>query len=94
MVISRDTVFDKQFMLQQYQDKMPKDSSSSDTLQMEFEPHPVATENHGGSHPSSDVPVVIESSGSSHPTSGGPTTNELQAYNLARDRQRRTNVKP
>ncbi|KAL0381218.1 UNVERIFIED_CONTAM: hypothetical protein Sangu_0186100 [Sesamum angustifolium] len=45
---------------------------------MELELHPVATENHG----------------SSHPTSGGSTTNERQAYNLARDRQRRTNVKP
>ncbi|KAL0432080.1 UNVERIFIED_CONTAM: Retrovirus-related Pol polyprotein from transposon TNT 1-94 [Sesamum radiatum] len=92
MVISRDVVFDEQFMLQQHQDKMPKDSSSSDTLQMELEPHPVAPENRGGSHPSSDDPVAVES-GSSLPTSGGSTTNKLQAYNLARDRQRRTNVK-
>ncbi|KAK4388608.1 Retrovirus-related Pol polyprotein from transposon TNT 1-94 [Sesamum angolense] len=51
------------------------------------EPHPVATENRGRSHPTSGDPVAIESGGSS-------TTNELQAYNLARDRQRRTNVKP
>ncbi|KAL0459209.1 UNVERIFIED_CONTAM: Retrovirus-related Pol polyprotein from transposon TNT 1-94 [Sesamum latifolium] len=73
---------------------MPKDSSSSDTLQMELEPLPVAPENRGGSHPSSDDPVVFESGGSSIPSSGGSTTNELQANNLARDRQRRTNVKP
>ncbi|KAL0413654.1 UNVERIFIED_CONTAM: Retrovirus-related Pol polyprotein from transposon RE1 [Sesamum radiatum] len=44
MVISRDAMFDEQFMLQQHQDKMPKNSFSSDTLQMELEPHPVATE--------------------------------------------------
>ncbi|KAL0411273.1 UNVERIFIED_CONTAM: Retrovirus-related Pol polyprotein from transposon TNT 1-94 [Sesamum latifolium] len=61
---------------------------------MELEPHSVATENHGSSHPSSGDPVAIESGGSSHPTSGGFTTNELHAYNLARDRQRRTNIKP
>ncbi|KAL0438954.1 UNVERIFIED_CONTAM: hypothetical protein Slati_2378400 [Sesamum latifolium] len=73
---------------------MPKDSSNSDTLQMELEPHPVGTENRGGSHPSFDDPVAVESGGNSHPTSGGSTTNELRAYNLARDRQRRTNVKP
>ncbi|KAL0312809.1 UNVERIFIED_CONTAM: hypothetical protein Sradi_5680200 [Sesamum radiatum] len=36
----------------------------------------------------------LESSGSSHPISSDPTTNELQAYNLARNRQRRTNIKP
>ncbi|KAL0401509.1 UNVERIFIED_CONTAM: hypothetical protein Slati_4180800 [Sesamum latifolium] len=94
MVISRGAVFDEQFTLQQHQDKMPKDSSSSDTLHMELEPHPVAPENRGGSHPSSDVPVAVESDGSSLPTSGGSTTNELQVYNLARDRQRCTNVKP
>ncbi|KAL0396277.1 UNVERIFIED_CONTAM: Copia protein [Sesamum calycinum] len=41
------------------------------TLQMELELHPVATKNRG----------------SSHPTSGGSTTNEQQAYNLARDRE-------
>ncbi|KAL0303205.1 UNVERIFIED_CONTAM: Retrovirus-related Pol polyprotein from transposon TNT 1-94 [Sesamum radiatum] len=73
---------------------MPKESSSSDTLQMELEPHPVAPENRGGSHRSSDDPVAVESGGSSLPTSGGSTTSELQTYNLARDRQRRTNVKP
>ncbi|KAL0460800.1 UNVERIFIED_CONTAM: Retrovirus-related Pol polyprotein from transposon TNT 1-94 [Sesamum latifolium] len=56
--------------------------------------HPVAPENHGGLHRSSDDPVAVESGGSSLPTSGGSTTNELQTYNLARDRQRRTNVKP
>ncbi|KAL0440382.1 UNVERIFIED_CONTAM: Retrovirus-related Pol polyprotein from transposon TNT 1-94 [Sesamum latifolium] len=94
MVISRDAVFDEQFMLQQHQDKMPKDSSSSDTLQMELEPHPVAPENRGGSHPSFDDLVAVQSGGSSLPTSGGSTINELQAYNLARDKQRRTNVKP
>ncbi|KAL0400042.1 UNVERIFIED_CONTAM: hypothetical protein Sradi_2347500 [Sesamum radiatum] len=74
MVISRDAVLDEQFMLQQHQDKMPKDSSSSDTLQMELEPHSVAPENRGGSHPSSNDPVAVESSGSSLPTSGGSTT--------------------
>ncbi|KAL0400041.1 UNVERIFIED_CONTAM: hypothetical protein Sradi_2347400 [Sesamum radiatum] len=94
MVISRDAVFDEQFMLQQHQDKMPKDSSSSDTLQMELEPHSVAPENRGGSHLSSNDPVAVESGGSSLPTSSGSTTNELQAYNLARHRQRCTNVKP
>ncbi|KAL0373808.1 UNVERIFIED_CONTAM: Retrovirus-related Pol polyprotein from transposon TNT 1-94 [Sesamum radiatum] len=61
MVISRDAVFDEQFLLQQHQDKMPKESSSSDTLQMELEPHPVAPENRGGSHRSSDDPVAVES---------------------------------
>ncbi|KAL0433079.1 UNVERIFIED_CONTAM: Retrovirus-related Pol polyprotein from transposon TNT 1-94 [Sesamum latifolium] len=61
---------------------------------MELEPHPVAPENRGGSHPSSDDPVAVESGENSLPTSGGSTTNELQAYNLARDRQRRTNIKP
>ncbi|KAL0322519.1 UNVERIFIED_CONTAM: hypothetical protein Sangu_1871200 [Sesamum angustifolium] len=61
---------------------------------MELEPHPVAIKNRGSSHPTSGDPVAIESSGSSHPTSGDSTTNELQAYNLARDRQRRINVKP
>ncbi|KAK4411836.1 Retrovirus-related Pol polyprotein from transposon TNT 1-94 [Sesamum angolense] len=60
MVISHDAVFDEQSMLQQCQNEMSKIGSSSDTLQMELEPHPVATEN---------------------------------CYNLARDRQRRTNVK-
>ncbi|KAK4400828.1 hypothetical protein Sango_1188900 [Sesamum angolense] len=54
---------------------------------MELELHPVAIENHGRSHPTSSDPVATESDGSS-------TTNELQSYNLARDRQRRTNVKP
>ncbi|KAL0318215.1 UNVERIFIED_CONTAM: Retrovirus-related Pol polyprotein from transposon TNT 1-94 [Sesamum calycinum] len=53
---------------------------------MELEPYPVAIENYGRSHPTSGDLVVIESSGSS-------TTNELQTSNLARDRQRRTNVK-
>ncbi|KAK4422180.1 hypothetical protein Salat_1800300 [Sesamum alatum] len=62
----------------QHRDKMPENSSSSDTLQMELEPHPVAT----------------ESGGSSHPTSGGSTIDELQTYNLDRDRPRCTNVKP
>ncbi|KAK4402905.1 hypothetical protein Sango_1031200 [Sesamum angolense] len=38
--------------------------------------------------------VAIESDGSSHPTSSGSTTNELQAYNLAKDKHRCTNVKP
>ncbi|KAL0332845.1 UNVERIFIED_CONTAM: Retrovirus-related Pol polyprotein from transposon TNT 1-94 [Sesamum calycinum] len=55
--------------------------------EMELEPHPVATENRGRSHPTSSDPVPAESGGSS-------TTHELQTYNLARDRQRRTNVKP
>ncbi|KAL0298310.1 UNVERIFIED_CONTAM: hypothetical protein Sradi_6490800 [Sesamum radiatum] len=87
MVISRDAVFDEQSMLQQYQNEVPKVCSSSDTLQMELEPHPVATENRGRSHLTSGDPVTTESDGSS-------TTNELQAYNLARDKQRRTNVKP
>ncbi|KAL0321707.1 UNVERIFIED_CONTAM: Retrovirus-related Pol polyprotein from transposon TNT 1-94 [Sesamum calycinum] len=87
MVISRDAVFDEQSMLQQYQNEVPKVCSSSNTLQMELEPHPVATENRGRSHLTSGDPVTTESNGSS-------TTNELQAYNLARDRQRRTNVKP
>ncbi|KAL0426860.1 UNVERIFIED_CONTAM: Retrovirus-related Pol polyprotein from transposon TNT 1-94 [Sesamum latifolium] len=77
MVVSRDAVFDEQFMLQQHQDKMPKDSSSSDTLQMELEPHLVAPENPGGLHPSFDDPVPVEIGGSSLPTSGGSTTNEL-----------------
>ncbi|KAL0355727.1 UNVERIFIED_CONTAM: hypothetical protein Sradi_4019600 [Sesamum radiatum] len=86
MVISHDTVFDEQFMLQQDQDKMPKDSSSSDTLQMELEPHLVAPENCEGSHPSSDDPVAVKSGGSSLPTFGGSTTNELQAYYLGRDK--------
>ncbi|KAK4409353.1 putative enzymatic polyprotein [Sesamum angolense] len=70
MVISRDVVFDEQSVLQQHQDKMPKISSCSNTLQMELELHPTAT----------------ESRGSSHPTSGGSTINERQAYNLAIDR--------
>ncbi|KAL0368147.1 UNVERIFIED_CONTAM: hypothetical protein Scaly_1033600 [Sesamum calycinum] len=61
---------------------------------MESEPHPVGTKNHGSTHPTSGDPLAIESGGSSHLTSGGSTANELQAYNLARDRQRRTNVKP
>ncbi|KAL0393370.1 UNVERIFIED_CONTAM: hypothetical protein Sradi_2559800 [Sesamum radiatum] len=52
------------------------------------------TKNHGSTHPTSGDPLAIESGGSSHLTSGGSTANELQAYNLARDRQRRTNVKP
>ncbi|KAL0328160.1 UNVERIFIED_CONTAM: Retrovirus-related Pol polyprotein from transposon TNT 1-94 [Sesamum calycinum] len=37
----------------------------------ELEPHPVATENHGISHPTFGDPVALESGGSSHPTSGG-----------------------
>ncbi|KAL0440958.1 UNVERIFIED_CONTAM: Retrovirus-related Pol polyprotein from transposon TNT 1-94 [Sesamum radiatum] len=78
---------------EQHQDKMPQIGSSSNTLQMELEPHPIATANHGSTHPTSGDPVAIESGGNSHLTSGGSTTNELQAYNLARDRQRRTNVK-
>ncbi|KAK4397553.1 Retrovirus-related Pol polyprotein from transposon TNT 1-94 [Sesamum angolense] len=87
MVISRDAVFDEQSMLQQHQNVMSKVGSSSDTLQMELEPHPVTTQNYGRSHRTSSDPVAAESDGSS-------TTNELHAYNLARDRQRRTNVKP
>ncbi|KAL0381167.1 UNVERIFIED_CONTAM: hypothetical protein Sangu_0181000 [Sesamum angustifolium] len=47
MVIRRDSVFDELSMLQQHQDKMPKVGSSSNTLQMELEPHPVGTKNHG-----------------------------------------------
>ncbi|KAL0315377.1 UNVERIFIED_CONTAM: Retrovirus-related Pol polyprotein from transposon TNT 1-94 [Sesamum radiatum] len=50
MVISRDAVFVVQSMLQQHQDKMPKIGSSSNALQMELEPHPVAIENRGSSH--------------------------------------------
>ncbi|KAL0359935.1 UNVERIFIED_CONTAM: hypothetical protein Sangu_0842900 [Sesamum angustifolium] len=73
---------------------MPKIGSSSNTLQMELEPHPIATENRGNSHPTSGDLVAIESGESLHLTSGGSTTNELQAYNLAKDRQRHTNVKP
>ncbi|KAL0357998.1 UNVERIFIED_CONTAM: Retrovirus-related Pol polyprotein from transposon TNT 1-94 [Sesamum calycinum] len=92
IVISRDVVFDEQSMPQQHQDKMQKIGSSSIILQMELEPHP--TKNRGSSHPMSGDLVVIESDGSSHPTSSGSTTNELQAYNLAKDRQRRTNIKP
>ncbi|KAL0327774.1 UNVERIFIED_CONTAM: hypothetical protein Sangu_1855400 [Sesamum angustifolium] len=80
-------MFDEQSILQQHQNEMSKVGSNSDTLQMELEPHPVATENYGRSHRTSSDPVAAESGGSS-------TTNELQAYNLARDRQRRTNVKP
>ncbi|KAL0293416.1 UNVERIFIED_CONTAM: Retrovirus-related Pol polyprotein from transposon TNT 1-94 [Sesamum radiatum] len=77
MVISHDAVFDEQFLLQQHQDKMPKEGSSSDTLQMELQPHPIAPENRGGSHRSSDDPVAVESGGSSLPTSGGSTITEL-----------------
>ncbi|KAL0285043.1 UNVERIFIED_CONTAM: Retrovirus-related Pol polyprotein from transposon TNT 1-94, partial [Sesamum angustifolium] len=79
MMINRDAVFDEQSMLQQHQNEMSKIGSSSDTLQMELEPHPVATDNRGRSHPTSSDPVTVESGGSS-------TTHELQAYNLARDR--------
>ncbi|KAL0286682.1 UNVERIFIED_CONTAM: Retrovirus-related Pol polyprotein from transposon TNT 1-94 [Sesamum angustifolium] len=86
MVISRDAVFDEQSMLQHHQDKMPQIGSNSNTLQMELKPHLVATENHGSTHPTSGDPVAIESGGNLHLTSGGSTTNELQAYNLARDR--------
>ncbi|KAK4384428.1 Retrovirus-related Pol polyprotein from transposon TNT 1-94, partial [Sesamum angolense] len=93
MVISRYAVFDEQSMLQQHQDKMPKVGSSSNTLQIALEPLLVATENRGSTHPTSGDLVAIESAGSSHPTSGGSTTNELQAYNLARYRQRYTNEK-
>ncbi|KAK4385686.1 Retrovirus-related Pol polyprotein from transposon TNT 1-94 [Sesamum angolense] len=87
MVTSHDAVFNEQFMVQQHQNEMSKIGSSSDTLQMELEPHPVATENRGRSNPTSGDPVATKSGGSS-------TTNELQAYNLAKDKQRRTNVKP
>ncbi|KAL0297634.1 UNVERIFIED_CONTAM: Retrovirus-related Pol polyprotein from transposon TNT 1-94 [Sesamum radiatum] len=87
MVISRDAVFDEQSMLWQHQNEMSKIGSSSYTLQMELEPHPVAIENYGRSHPTSSDPIATDSGGSS-------ITNELQSYNLARDRQRRTNVKP
>ncbi|KAK4394695.1 Retrovirus-related Pol polyprotein from transposon TNT 1-94 [Sesamum angolense] len=45
--------------------------------EMELEPHPIATENHGSTHPTSGDPVAIESGGNSHLTSGGSTTNEL-----------------
>ena len=78
VVTSRDAVFDEQFMLQQDQDKVPENSSSSDTLHIDLEPYPVA----------------IERVESSNPTSGGSNTDDLQNYNLARDRQRRTNVRP
>ncbi|KAK4400372.1 Retrovirus-related Pol polyprotein from transposon TNT 1-94 [Sesamum angolense] len=47
-------------MLQQHQDKMPKIGSSSNTLKMELEPHPVATENRGGSHPTFGDPVAVK----------------------------------
>ncbi|KAL0383177.1 UNVERIFIED_CONTAM: Retrovirus-related Pol polyprotein from transposon TNT 1-94 [Sesamum calycinum] len=93
MVISRDAVFDEQSMLQQHQDKMPKVGSSSNTLQIALKQLLVATENRGSTYPTSGDLVAIESAGGSHPTSGGSTTNELQAYNLARDRQRCTNEK-
>ncbi|KAK4389628.1 hypothetical protein Sango_2299800 [Sesamum angolense] len=75
MVINCDAIFDEQFMLQQHQYKMPKVGSSSNTLQMELEPHLVAIKNRGSTHPTSGDPVAIESGGSSHPTSGGSTTN-------------------
>ena len=78
VVISRDAVFDEQFMLQQNQDKVPGNSSSSDAVQMDLEQHPV-------------VPERVESS---NPIPVGSTSGDLQNYNLARDRQRRTNVKP
>ncbi|KAK4438766.1 hypothetical protein Salat_0211200, partial [Sesamum alatum] len=94
MVISRDAVFDEQFMLQQHQDKVPENSSNSDTLQMELEPHPVAIENVRRSHPTSGNPIAIERGEGSQQASGGSTTGELQSYNLARDRPRHTNVKP
>ncbi|KAL0318292.1 UNVERIFIED_CONTAM: Retrovirus-related Pol polyprotein from transposon TNT 1-94 [Sesamum angustifolium] len=61
---------------------------------VELEPNLVATENRGSSHPTFGDPVAIESGGSSYPPFSSSTTNELQAYNLARDSQRRTNVKP
>ncbi|KAL0328141.1 UNVERIFIED_CONTAM: Retrovirus-related Pol polyprotein from transposon TNT 1-94 [Sesamum calycinum] len=93
MVISRDAVFNEQSILQQHQDKMPKIGFNSNTLQMESEPHPVATGDCGNSHPISGDPVAIESGGNTHPTFGGSTTNQLQTHNLGRDRQRRTNVK-
>ncbi|KAL0323638.1 UNVERIFIED_CONTAM: hypothetical protein Sangu_1983100 [Sesamum angustifolium] len=70
MVISRDTVFDEQSMLQQHQNEMPKIGSSSDALQVELELHPVATGNRGRSHPTFGDPVATKSGGSS-------TTNEL-----------------
>ncbi|KAL0370739.1 UNVERIFIED_CONTAM: Retrovirus-related Pol polyprotein from transposon TNT 1-94 [Sesamum angustifolium] len=78
MVISCDAVFNEQTMLQQHQNEMPKIGSSSDTLQMELEPHPIAIENCD--------PVATESRQF--------YLNELQTYNLARDRHRCTNVKP
>ncbi|KAL0307706.1 UNVERIFIED_CONTAM: Retrovirus-related Pol polyprotein from transposon TNT 1-94 [Sesamum calycinum] len=70
MVISRDALFDEQSMLQQHQNEMSKIGSISDTLQMELEPHLVATENRGRSHPTFGDPVATESGGRS-------TTNEL-----------------
>ncbi|KAL0342882.1 UNVERIFIED_CONTAM: hypothetical protein Sangu_1175600 [Sesamum angustifolium] len=60
---------------------------------MELEPHPVATKNRGSTHLTSGDPIAIERGGSSHPTSSGSTTNECR-HILARDRQRRTTVKP
>ncbi|KAL0423292.1 UNVERIFIED_CONTAM: hypothetical protein Sradi_0864000 [Sesamum radiatum] len=72
MVISRDAAFDERSMLQQHQNEMSKIGSSLDTLQMELESHPVATENRGRSHSTSTDPVAAESGDSS-------TTNELQA---------------
>ncbi|KAL0387501.1 UNVERIFIED_CONTAM: Retrovirus-related Pol polyprotein from transposon TNT 1-94 [Sesamum radiatum] len=60
MVISRDTEFDEQSMLQQHQNEMSKVGSSSDTLQMVLEPHPVAIENRGRSHRTSSDPIAAE----------------------------------
>ncbi|KAK4435065.1 hypothetical protein Salat_0669800 [Sesamum alatum] len=81
-------------MLQQHQDKVPENSSNSNTLQMELEPHPVAIENVGRSHTTSGDPITIDRGEGSHQASGGSTIGELQSYNLGRDRPRRTNVKP
>ncbi|KAE8683204.1 hypothetical protein F3Y22_tig00111213pilonHSYRG00462 [Hibiscus syriacus] len=50
--------------------------------------------------PKKDTTVVdfeqfpVEKPETSQPTSGGSTTNDLQDYSLARDRVRRTNIKP
>jgi len=69
VVISRDAVFDEQFMLQQNQEN----------VQMELEHIPKA--------------ATSERIESSNPASGGSSTIDLQNYNLARDKERCTNVK-
>ena len=81
MVISRDTVFDDQFILQQ-KDKshVPADdenSSSSKVMQVNLEPQVLENER-------------AESS-SSKPSSS--TSSEEQHYSLVRDKERRT-LKP